>query len=175
MTIRGPYEYPKYYIGLSTDIKSNIKNVGVGDEFFEEDTQTTYKYNGETWNPKSDHVVPYLWNTDSLALEVATKGVGVGASVNVENFPAVISGATVPVSGTVNVGLTSQYALKLMEDSVNPGTISYVGEAVAGASHLDPVWRIKMMDTTSGVVITWADGVNTFTKKWSDRETYDYS
>src|SRR3989304_2921087 len=106
MTIRGPYEYPKYYIGLSTDIKSNIKNVGVG------------------------------------------------ASVNVENFPAVISGATVPVSGTVNVGLTSQYALKLMEDSVNPGTISYVGEAVAGASHLDPVWRIKMMDTMSGVVIT---------------------
>jgi len=86
----------------------------------------------------------------------------------------IISGVSVPISGTVNLDLTSQYALKLADDSVHPDTISYVGEAITGASHLDAVWRIKKLDITSGVVITWADGVNAFTKKWSDRESLNY-
>ena len=116
-----------------------------------------------------------LWNTETWEYQSATTGSGVGTYVTVDNFPAVMSGSSIPVTGTVNLGLTSQYALKMMEDSVNPQMISYVGEAVAGSSHLDAVWRIKRLDTTSGVIIMWAGGVNSFTKIWADRESLNYS
>jgi len=50
MTIRGPYEYPKYYIGLSTDTKPPAN---IGDEFFETDTKKTYIcYDGTNWSEK---------------------------------------------------------------------------------------------------------------------------
>jgi hypothetical protein len=42
----------------------------------------------------------YHWNSVSLAWEANTGGTATGADVNVTNFPAVISGATVPVTGT---------------------------------------------------------------------------
>ena len=50
MTIRGPYEYPKYYIGLSTDTKPPAM---IGDEFFETNTRLTYIcYDGTNWAQK---------------------------------------------------------------------------------------------------------------------------
>jgi len=50
MTIRGPYEYPKYYIGLSTDTKPPAN---IGDEFFETNTKKTYIcYDGTNWSEK---------------------------------------------------------------------------------------------------------------------------
>ena len=116
-----------------------------------------------------------LWNTETLAWEPSTMGSGAGQAVSVENFPAVISGSVVPINGEVDIGLTSQYALKMAEDSVHPDTISYVGEAVAGSSHLDPVWRIKKLDTTTGTIITWADGNNNFDNIFADRESLNYS
>jgi len=42
----------------------------------------------------------YIWNTDTLAWEAATGSLAGGSAVEVTNFPAVISGATVPVTGT---------------------------------------------------------------------------
>jgi hypothetical protein len=49
MTVRGPYEKPHYYIGLSTDTKPSAM---VGDEFFETNTKLWYIYNGSTWSQK---------------------------------------------------------------------------------------------------------------------------
>lgn len=116
----------------------------------------------------------YLWNTDTWDWEASTKGSGVGQAVSVENFPAVISGANIPISGEVNIGLTSQYALKIMDDSVHPDTISYVGESNAGSIENNPVWRIKRLDMTSGMVITWADGNTNMDNIWNNRENLLY-
>jgi hypothetical protein len=41
-----------------------------------------------------------VYNTATLSWEAATGGSGTGAEVEVTNFPAVISGASVPVTGT---------------------------------------------------------------------------
>ena len=77
----------------------------------------------------------------------------------------------VSVLGTVSTE-SSVYATKLDEYS---DTVSYVGEAAVGSADDDYAWRIKKMDTTSGIVITWASGTQNFEKQWSARLGYDYS
>lgn len=54
-------------------------------------------------------------------------------------------------------------------------TITYVGEAEPGTSAASALWRIKRLDSTSGLLITWADGDSDFDKVWNDRATYSYS
>ena len=52
----------------------------------------------------------YVWNTSSLAWEASTKGSGTGQDVAVSNFPAVISGATVPtIDQVLNCLVPSAY------------------------------------------------------------------
>jgi len=55
------------------------------------------------------------------------------------------------------------------------GTVSYVGDAQPGVATSETVWRIKKIDTTSGTVITWAEGSSAFDKIWNSRTDYDYS
>ena len=76
----------------------------------------------------------------------------------------------VSVSGTVSIE-PSVYATKLDEYS---NTVSYIGEAAVGSADDDYVWRIKKMDTTSGIVITWASGTQDFDKQWTAKLGYDY-
>lgn len=68
--------------------------------------------------------------------------------------------------------IAQQYDLNLDEASA---TISYVGQAAPGSSAAAAVWRIKRIDSTSGIIITWADGNDAFDKIWNDRATYTYS
>jgi hypothetical protein len=58
---------------------------------------------------------------------------------------------------------------KVMDESHDP--VLYVGEAVVGSATGDAVWRIQKIDTTSGVVITWADGDALFDNVWDDHDT----
>jgi hypothetical protein len=116
----------------------------------------------------------YLWNVDTLAWEPATKGPGTGAEVEVVNWPAVISGSYVPIEGDVNIDSIVQYTTRLAEDSGNPD-ILYVGQAVPGSSPDNPVWRIKRVNTSSGIIIQWADGNDNFDNIWNNRESLSYS
>lgn len=51
----------------------------------------------------------------------------------------------------------------------------YVGEAVPGTNVLDISWRIKKIIVVSNEIsIQYADGVSTFNKNWSIRNTYNY-
>ena len=62
---------------------------------------------------------------------------------------------------------------KVLDESHDP--VLYVGEAIAGSVTSDPVWRIQRIDTTSGVIITWADGDSNFDNIWDNHfttETY---
>lgn len=54
-------------------------------------------------------------------------------------------------------------------------TITYVGEALPGVSAATASWRIKRLDSTSGLLVTWAEGDSDFDKVWDDRASYSYS
>lgn len=54
-------------------------------------------------------------------------------------------------------------------------TVMYVGEATPGELTSTAKWRIKKVDQTSGVVVTWADGNNNFDNVWDNRVTLSYS
>lgn len=45
--------------------------------------------------------------------------------------------------------------------STTVGAVTYVAEASPGTLETEAEWRVKKIDETNGVVITWADG-NTF-------------
>lgn len=71
----------------------------------------------------SQAYVPYLWNTDTWDYEVATKGTGTGQNVSVDNFPAVISGASIPTTSVANstASGTIDAANETVECTVSPG------------------------------------------------------
>ena len=63
------------------------------------------------------------------------------------------------------------YALRL---SVS-GSITYVGEASPGSLESASVWRIKKIDESSGISVTWADGNTYYDNVWNDRSGLSYS
>jgi hypothetical protein len=54
------------------------------------------------------------------------------------------------------------------------GDVDYVGEAAIGTATSAASWRIKKVDSTSGVVIQWA-GAGTFNQIWDNRASLTYS
>lgn len=62
-------------------------------------------------------------------------------------------------------------ALKLDEVS---STLFYVGEASIAASTSSPMWRIRKIDTTTGVDVRWADGNSYYDNVWDDRASLTY-
>lgn len=77
----------------------------------------------------------------------------------------------VPVSGTVVANPTG-YVVRLDEAS---STITYVGFAVPGTATSAASWAIKRLDSTSGLVVLWADGNSNFDNIWDDRASLSYS
>ena len=69
-------------------------------------------------------------------------------------------------------GLGADYTL-ILDDTHDP--ILYLGEAVPGSSISDPVWRIRKLDTTSGISTLWANGEASFVNQWDERLNLIYS
>lgn len=84
---------------------------------------------------------------------------GTGIPVHIENVD--------PIPTT-----SATYTLYLDEVS---STITYVGEAVPGTATSASTWRIKRLDSTSGLVVAWANGDSAFDKIWDNRASYTYS
>lgn len=71
------------------------------------------------------------------------------------------------VAPTLNMADTDKLRIEIdmMDEAVSKAMIAYediyvtyVCTAVVGSVASDPVWRIKKIDLTSGIVITWCDG-----------------
>ena len=62
-------------------------------------------------------------------------------------------------------------ALKLDQATT---TIAYVGEATFAASTSSALWRIRKLDTTTGVDIKWADGDSNYDNVWDNRASLTY-
>ena len=63
------------------------------------------------------------------------------------------------------------YAIKVTE----VGSVKYVAIARVGTPQSDPYWQAKKVDTTTGVVITWADGDDEFDNIATDLTSLSYS
>ena len=63
-----------------------------------------------------------------------------------------------------------KYTLRL--DTV--GSIDYIGEADIGTATSAALWRIKRVDSTTGIIIMWA-GTGTFNQIWDNRASLSYS
>lgn len=62
-------------------------------------------------------------------------------------------------------------AIKLIES----GSIKYLAMAAPGSQDTDAVWQARKIDTTSGVVITWADGDSNFNNQANNLASLTYS
>jgi hypothetical protein len=60
-------------------------------------------------------------------------------------------------------------------DDVSTADVTYIGKASIASTTSDAVWQIAKLDTSSGLVKTWADGSASFTQVWDDRTTITYS
>jgi hypothetical protein len=82
----------------------------------------------------------------------------------------------VPVSGTFwqTTQPVSEAMLAILIDEVS-STVTYIGEAVPGTAQGSALWRIKKIDTSSGVVVTWADGNSNFDNAWTGHAGWSYS
>lgn len=55
------------------------------------------------------------------------------------------------------------------------GTSTYVAKAPIASAQASAIWQAKKIDTTSGVVITWADGNASFDNVATDLTALTYS
>lgn len=89
-----------------------------------------------------------------------------------------VSSGVVPMSlddyniSSLPVHTYGMRALRLDEAS---STVTYVGTAAAGTPTASASWAIFKMDTTSGIVITWADGDSLSNNIWDNRAVLAYS
>lgn len=72
----------------------------------------------------------------------------------------------------VSVAVTSEETSPELRVDVVSSTLIYMGEAVFSSSESSPLWKIKKIDTSSGVSIKLAS--NTFNQIWTDRASLTY-
>ncbi len=61
----------------------------------------------------------------------------------------------------------------IIDSSADP--IIYIGKAPIGSIASEAVWQISKLDTSSGLIKTWADGDADFNNIWDNRTSLTYS
>lgn len=69
-------------------------------------------------------------------------------------------------------GITEKPLAVLLDNTSDP--ILYIGKAQVGSDEADAVWQIAKLDTSSGLVKTWA-GTAGFDQVWSNRASLTYN
>jgi hypothetical protein len=82
---------------------------------------------------------------------------------------SIIPETSASIVSSVLVTVTNEVYAKIVDETYDP--ILYIGEAAVGSATSSPVWRIQKVDTTSGTIITWADGNSLFDNVWDDHAT----
>lgn len=87
------------------------------------------------------------------------------------------SGRGIPVRvnelGEIVTANSPEYATRV--DDTTTADVVYIGNAPIGSASGASVWQIKKLDTSSGVVTTWADGDALFNNVWDNRASLSYS
>jgi len=103
-------------------------------------------------------VIPRLWNASTLSYEDATGSTGSGTEVEVTNFPAVISGLTIPITNALDDPL-AKYEIGPWDLSGNPMYFGFIA--------LDGKWYIIQLNVGSGAL--YFNGVSDFATNWTNR------
>lgn len=82
-------------------------------------------------------------------------------------FPLTMKVTNPDGSGIGNVEPT----LAVRIDDVTTADTTYIGKASIGSTPSLPVWQIAKLDTSSGLVKTWAVGSASYSNVWDDRAT----
>ena len=91
--------------------------------------------------------------------------------VSIAEIPLGTGAATEAKQNEIIDIITTNLTLRLIES----GVYTYVGEAIIGSDESDPVWKVKRIDETSGVIILWADGNENFDNVWSNYASLVYN
>lgn len=146
-------------------------------------------------NPATQETVSTLLKTSDLTFDAGS------LQVKVTSQPAGSSSfsdsAGVPKSGLVNAARNVQVdvvssalpatastettlqtisfgGFKFTVRLATVGSVDYIGEAAIGTATSAAAWRIKKVDSTSGIVIQWA-GTGVFNQIWDNRTSLTYS
>ena len=68
---------------------------------------------------------------------------------------------------------SSNVAMRL--DNTTTANTIYIGKAPIGSVTSGAVWQIFKLDTSSGLIKTWADGDSAFDNVWNNRASLSYS
>lgn len=159
-------------IGLSTDEKPTA-GIVVGSRFKEVDTGREYVMTEAGWLLDLQNTANRVWDVDTMDWVAMTQPTLSADTVNIDltDTNNILSDIYDTLNGSLVVE-TTEMAKRVDEASA---TVMYVGDAPAGSGIASSVWRIKKVDTTSGVVITWADGNTNFDNRWDQRTGLSYS
>lgn len=70
---------------------------------------------------------------------------------------------------------TSSPSQAVRIDDTTAADTTYIGKAPIGSATSSAVWQIKKLNTSSGVIITWADGDALFDNVFDDRASLTYN
>lgn len=59
--------------------------------------------------------------------------------------------------------------------TVTVGEVTYVGTAPVGTATDEALWQVQKIDSTTGTVVTWADGNDAFDNVWDNYATLTYA
>lgn len=80
----------------------------------------------------------------------------------------------VAYDGSALLRNTSEQTATRIDDTTTANT-TYIGKAPIGSATSSAVWQISKLDTSSGLIKTWADGDASFNNVWDDRVSLSYS
>lgn len=152
--------------------------------------------NNEKINPATEETVSQLLKTSDLtfdagALQVKVTSLPGDGSSNFSNSGDVAKSALVDADRHVQVDVLSsalpsaastettlqtisfggfKFTLRL----ATIGSVDYIGEAAIGTATSAASWRIKKIDSTTGIAVTWA-GSGVFDQVWDNHASLSYS
>jgi hypothetical protein len=74
--------------------------------------------------------------------------------------------------GISNVNINGE---SVIIDEVSTPNVLYIGHAEIASLTSSAVWKIRKIETTSGAIITWADGNDDYDNVWDNRAALAYS
>jgi len=67
----------------------------------------------------------------------------------------------------------TQLAVRI--DDTTTANTTYIGKAPIGSATSSAVWQIAKLDTSSGLIKTWAAGSSSFNQVWNDRASLTFN
>lgn len=122
--------------------------------------------------PYSDSQTPEIDRREHAEKNVGAKrSVVYGYDADTDSYYPV--SIVVNADGTYSLSSDKVPLATRLDNTASP--ILYLGKAPVGSATSSAVWQIAKLDTTSGLVKTWADGNSNFDNVWDDILTITYS